>query len=356
MESEAKDISMEEYRKEKIKEFKEKKFYFSFSSLSKLLRDPKQFHKEYIMNEWEVMDDKYLKEGEILHCLVLEPENFDEKFVVMGKVIGGGMKIIIDDLFDIHGKQYLKDNPNQIPTLSNFKKEIINLMVKHDLYQSLTDALRKDKAGNMLTGNDKRLEKAMTQETENYFRVLIEGEKKRIVDIEMVMKTKAKADAILADAKAMKLLTGESQKVDVRKEMKLQTELTGYPFGLKGILDCVKIDYEEETIYISDIKTTSATLKDWIESVEKYLYWLQAIIYKELILSLVPKDNTRPWKLKINFIVVDGKNAVYCFPVSTESLIRWEKRTKGVLDIGKYHYENQSYNLPYEFELGLVEL
>lgn len=342
---------------QKLQDFFKKKFYISFSSLSKLLKDPKRFYKEYILGDYDDSDTKALKEGELLHCFVLEPENFDDKFVVMpAKVPGGGLKIVIDTVYKTYVPDWIEQHPGQTVMLQDFKQQILDELVEQDLYQTLTDAKRKDANGNMPTADEKRLDKCINDITQKYFQALVESGRKTIVDLDMVAKSKAKAEAILSNQKVQHLISGEQIDRDVRKEIKLNCELEGYPFGLKGILDCVVIDYKSETIYITDLKTTSKELDDFQESVDKYKYWLQAIVYKELVLALVPADNDRPWKLKFNFLVVDKNNSVYAFPVSAKSLMTWEVKAKAELDKAKWHFENQSFELPYDYEHDLVEL
>ena len=210
----------------------------------------------------------------------------------------------------------------------------------------------------MPTGDDKRFEKAVTDETRAYFSILLESEKKTIVDMDMSMQARDKANAIMNNKKAMNLLTSHSMKQDVRKELELKAEAKDLAFGLKGILDCVKIDYETATIHIVDLKTTSKSLTQWKKdfATSEYNYWLQPIVYKELLLSLVPDESKADWKFKIHYVVVDKINQVYCFPISDASIKNWELLAKGVYEIASWHLTNNSYELPYEYEQDLVEL
>ena len=57
-------------------------FNFSYSSLNKLLFSPKLFYREYILKERETKMDKHLVEGRLIHLLLLEPDKFDEEFVM----------------------------------------------------------------------------------------------------------------------------------------------------------------------------------------------------------------------------------------------------------------------------------
>ena len=342
-------------------EFQKEKFYFSFSSMTKLLLDPKVFYNDYILRQRKDISAKHLDIGGLLHCLVLEPQNFDSKFVVMpGKIPGPGLKTVIDNVWRLHGKPLMEAStavkaPD--PTLQQFGVEILEQLESENLYQNLVDAKRATN-GSMLTGDQKRLEKVITSETEKYWSVLIEGERKIIVDLDMVEKANDKARAILSSKKAIPLLTSNTIKKDLRTEMELQCDLPGYPFGLKGIIDCVLVDNENETIYVTDLKTTSKSLKDWLKDFpdSEYMYWLQAIIYKQLILSLVPESSKRTWKLVFTFLVIDKNNSVYPFKVSADSLRKWEVGAKAKFDEALWHYDQHSYDLPMAYELGLVEL
>lgn len=339
--------------------FKAQKFYFSFSSLVKLMLDPRKFYKEYILGEREKLSAKFLDIGSLLHCLVLEPENYDEKFVVMPKKVPGGkIKSVLDKVYKTYGNIKVKENPNLIFHLDDFKDEIIEELKSADLYQGLVDNTKLVK-GVLLSKKDKQLEKVFTPENTQYFDVLIEGSKRIIVDMDMNLKAHEKAKAILANPKAMELLTEKSKKQEVRMELELKSEFNDkYPFGLKGILDCVKIDYENATIHIVDLKTTSKTLQAWAESfmTSEYNYWLQPIVYKELILGMIPKTSKDKWTMKIHYVVVDGNNQVYCYPVSAESLVKWERMAVGAYDIGKWHLDNHNFKLPYNYAKNLVEL
>lgn len=341
-------------------EFQKEKFYFSFSSMSKLLRDPKLFYNDYILRQRKDLSGKHLDIGQLLHCLVLEPQNFDAKFTVLpGKVPTPALKGVIDKVWKLYGKPMMEGDSNPfVPVMADCTCEFIQELESAGLYQNLVDAKRADKNGKTLTGDQKRMEKVITSETEKYWAVLIEGEKKTIVDLDMVQTANVKAQLILSCKKAQPFITTDSIKKDLRMEMELQCELPGYPFGLKGIIDCVLVDHENETIYITDLKTTSKTLSAWIKDfpTSEYMYWLQAIVYKQLIMSLVPKNSKRAWKLVFTFLVIDKNNAVYPFKVSPNSLRGWEMTAKDKFDEALWHYEQHSYDLPMAYELGLVEL
>lgn len=329
------------------------KFYFSYSSLVKLINDPIVFHKEYILKEKEIKDEKYLKEGQLFHLFLLEPDKFDEKFILSpSKIPGGYSKEIIDELLKKLTLDAIDADGNpvegfQVLPLEQYSDFMLTYMTENNYYQSLkTDA--------------QRIDKVCTSEGISYYNTLSEVLTKRkvLVDLDMVMKAKLKAEIILENNECKNVLNPLSGKEDVRKELELQYDIPNYSFGIKGVIDCVKIDYTNETIIIADFKTTSKTLLEWYDDFEvsKYMYWLQVIMYKELILSLVPKGSKNAWKLKVMFPVIDKNNGVYVFHVSTESLYKWQNKTIEMFEVARYHYDNNLYKLPYKLQVGNLEL
>ena len=69
-------IELIDITSQEIKDFYEKKFYFSYSSLNKLLFSPRIFYKHYVLDQREDSTAQHLIEGSLLHCLLLEPQNF----------------------------------------------------------------------------------------------------------------------------------------------------------------------------------------------------------------------------------------------------------------------------------------
>ena len=70
---------------EELEQFYKSDFYFSYSSINKLLYSPAAFYRHYILNQREDMVDAHLVAGKVLHCLLLEPEKFNDEFIVIPK-------------------------------------------------------------------------------------------------------------------------------------------------------------------------------------------------------------------------------------------------------------------------------
>ena len=70
-------------------------------STDKLLFSPRMFYSHYVLNQREDSTDAHLVAGRVLHCLLFEPEKYDDNFVSLpGKLPTDSQKKIIDNTFD----------------------------------------------------------------------------------------------------------------------------------------------------------------------------------------------------------------------------------------------------------------
>ena len=90
--------------------FYDKKFYFSYSSLNKLLYCPEIFYKEYILGDKEERLESYFTEGKLIHCFLLQPDKVEEQFATMTtKLPSENAKIVVDRVYAHHKELLAKD-------------------------------------------------------------------------------------------------------------------------------------------------------------------------------------------------------------------------------------------------------
>jgi hypothetical protein len=329
---------------EELERFYSEKFYFSYSSINKLLYSPRAFYNHYILKQKEDSTDAHLVVGKALHCLLLEPDNFDDYFVMLpGKIPTESNKVILDNIFQKH---YLPMNNNSL-TLEDFSQDLLNQLLANNLYQSLkTDA--------------QRLEKLITDNNKEYFEFLKTKESKTVIDSAIKAQVDVSVEVLKANSVVMSLLQldNDSPGTTVFTELKLQTNSTNFPFGYKGILDNVVIDENSKTVFVNDLKTTNKAIQDFPNAVDYYRYDIQAVIYNILIYDefIKNKPNPEEWKIIFTFIVIDKFNLVYPFQVSEQTLANWEASFYDVIQKIDYHYRHRDYNLPYELAVGNVKL
>jgi hypothetical protein len=326
-------------------QFYSKPFKFSYSSLNKLLWSPKVFYKEYILKQKEEALDSFLVEGKAIHCLLLENDKFDSYFTLSpGKIptYGTGERTVIDKLF----QKYKEEKPEGKSMLADFHAEILEILKEINLHQKLKT-------------DQQRLEKIINPQNTSYFDFLkIKGDK-IIIDSETLERCTKAVEDIKSNKEICELLAIDKQTTDmfgVYNETECEMDLQGYPFGLKGVIDNFVVDIESKKILINDIKTTKKNLADFPESVEYYNYWLQAVIYKQLVVDLCKGFYENDWTIEMRFIVIDNNNMVYPFFVSEDTMKKWEEMTKQVFSEALYHYNNKQYDLPYKFATGKITL
>ena len=329
-----------------LNQFYNEKFYFSYSGINKLLTSPKWFYSHYILRQKEDSTDAHLIAGRALHCLLLEPDKFDDEFVMMpGKIPTASNKVILEHIF-YHNYLPLQ---NETLTLEDFPTDILNQLLSNNLYQALkTDA--------------QRIEKILTNDNKEYFKFLKTKEQgKTVIDASVKSKAEESLISLKADDRVMGLLQlghDNSNGVTVFNEVALKTELTDFKFGLKGFADSIVVDENTKTIFISDLKTTSKSIQSFPNTVDFYRYDVQAAIYCIMGYNNLIKERSdaSEWKIVFTFIVIDKYNQVYPFQVSKESLAIWQQDFDNIEDIVKYHYENKDFTLPYELAMGNVKL
>jgi hypothetical protein len=343
-------MELENLMEESIKimqdDFYSKKFYFSYSSLSKLLWNPVAFHQMYVMGIKEERVDQHLVQGKIIHALLLEEDKFNDYFIVSpGKLPGDGVKAVVDRVF----AHYLEVSANgDLRTeLDHFDGAILDVMTDMNYFQSLKT-------------DQQRLDKIIIPESVNYWSFLKTKGNKTLIDQDTFDYCKSAVELVKADKNISKLIGANISDFDnivVHNELLLQADDNSRPFGIKGIIDNLVINHDEKTIYINDVKTTSKELKDFPETIEFYSYWLQSVIYCSLVATRF-KDmiELAGYEFKFHFIVIDKMFQTYAFPVSENTLKTWLTRLNQTLDKAEWHYVNKRYDLPYDFATGSVTL
>lgn len=297
-------------------------FIFSYSSLNKLLFSPKLFYNHYFLNQREEKIESYLVEGKLVHCYILQPEAFNDLFVVSPKVPTDNIKKLLHAMFERVGGGSLGDHPSTI----------LELLEEQNLYQSFTQ-------------DEKRLEKVLTDEHQLYYD-FIGNRDKSVVDPETMSRCQESAN-ILREHPTVESHIKEvsNSKYEVYNELPLQCENFRDGFGIKGILDRIVINRETNSCEIVDVKTTGKSIQDFpVDSIEYYNYWLQAAIYIHLTNCHfgIPIES-----IDYSFWVIDKYAQPYNFGVSESTKHEWLKRFDEALEKGMFHFTKFDFTLPY---------
>jgi len=327
------------------KDFYSKKFFYSYSSLNKLMWSPQVFYQMYVLGIKEERLDNHLVQGKLIHLLLLEPEKFNKEFMMTpGKLPTDSLRQVVDRVFS-HYKE-LSQNGDDRTELAQFDKAILDVMYDMNYHQSLKT-------------DQQRLDKIITAEAISYWDFLKTKGNKTLIDPDTYKYCKDAVDIIKTNDQICNLIGCNVTEFDNREvinELAVTAEFTNKKYGLKGIIDNIVLDHDKKIIHINDIKTTSKDLKDFPESVEFYSYWLQAIIYIIIVNQVYQNLIGNGYTIKFHFVVIDRTFQSYAFPVSEDSLNDWLEKFQSAVDKAEWHFDNKNYNLPYEFAKGLVVL
>ena len=149
-------------------DFYSKKFNFSYSSLNKLMWNPVIFHSIYVLGIKEEKQDAHLVQGKIIHNLLLEPEKFNDQFIIsQDNLPTGNPKTVIDRVFS-HHQELAKSGDSRIE-LGDFGNAILDVMKDMNYHQSLKT-------------DNQRLDKIITAETRNSWAFLKSKGNKTLID------------------------------------------------------------------------------------------------------------------------------------------------------------------------------
>jgi hypothetical protein len=327
-----------------LEAFYEKKFYFSYSGLKKLLYFPPAFYEQYILNQREDKITKNLINGKVIHCLLLQPDKFNEQFLISpSKVPEGNNLKVVNAIFRYH----LMSSGSITNELKDYPDVIIDTLIDINLHQSLKT-------------NQQRLDKIISDDNSAYFNFLKIRRDKNVID-EAQLDYCKKAAEVISNNPEMRLLMGldvtDFSSNEVKNEEHLRMDLKDYPFGIHGILDNVNVDHPNKVIYVNDLKTTGKELKEFKEAIKMFDYDLQAIMYLQLIgfkyQELIYKLG---YRVEFRFITIDKNLQAYAFKVSPGTLSAWLTKLNETLVKANHHYTERRYELPYEFDRGLIVL
>lgn len=327
------------------KEFYNRPLYLSYSGLNKLLFSPTLYYKYYVLQQREEKLESYLIDGKVIHNLLLDDGGFEKNFILLpSNLPTGNSRLVIDKVFEVHKNGGSAD----ISTLAQYPQDILEILKNINLHQSLKT-------------DEQRLAKIITEENINYFEFLKLKGSKDLIDSETLQRCNEAVDVLKNNSVITDLLGTyrsemENSKIYNELELSLDSSILLRPFGLKGIVDNIKVDYDGKTVYINDLKTTGKTISDFKETIEYYNYNLQAAIYHRLVQEKLKDIISTDWNIVFNFIVIDKYMQVYAFKVSKATMMSWLDILNKKLDEAEWHYKNRKYNLPFEFETSQVVL
>ena len=333
-------------RIQKEQEFYSKDFLMSYSGLSKLAFSPVNFYMHYVMDQREDSYDKNTMEGSLIHCLLLNPEKFDEEFVIsIDDLPSDNARNVINIIYNHYKEIHAHGDPRE--NLADFPGAILDVLKDVNLYQSLkTDA--------------QRVEKMLIPKNTAYFEYLKKAEGRIVIDNDIYTFCNEVVNKIKVTPNVMDIMGFFADSFSLTKkfnEIQLVKFEHSHNFGLRGIIDNLVIDEDNKEIRINDLKKTGKAITQFTDSIEYFKYYLQAAMYKKLVEHVyTSQPQYADFKITFRFIVVDPFMQIAPIKVSDKTMKEWEEKLEKEITKANFHFDTKNFDLPYEFLINNNEI
>jgi hypothetical protein len=320
-------------------EFFSQPFMMSYSGLNKLLFSPVLFHQHYILKQRDDVVDKPMVEGKLLHCLLLNPEEFENEFVLMSSDMpSDGPRKVLDKIYEI----MKRDGESEMN--ETFVDHVLDVLKEQNLYQSLKT-------------DEQRIDKMRTEKNIKYLDYKFQAERKTVVDQDMYDFAKNTVETIKSNSKLMDIMgfNQDSLTTNIKQYNELDLvclEFEDYSFGIRGIIDNLVVDHDAKVIRVNDLKKSSKSIGQFEESIDYYNYWMQAALYRLLVNHIKETTFGVDYPVEFRFIVVDPYMQVAPVRISEDTQKYWALELEDKLEQANYHFKERDFSLPYEFLTG----
>lgn len=319
-------------------EFFAQGFLMSYSGLNRLLFSPGAFYQHYVLRQREDSTDKAMAEGKLIHCMLLNPEKFDDEFVILPNSFPSeNPKRVMERLHAHLAEAYpqIKDTKEtMLPYLDNMQNAMLDILKDENLHQTLKT-------------DQQRLDRMLSEKNMEYLDFLFKKNNRTVVDRDMVTFAERVRETFTNNS-TMRDLMGMNnlEWMSVHNETEL-VMFSDYEFGIRGIIDNLVVDHKEKVIRVNDLKKTSKPLSQFPETLEYYKYWLQAAIYKMIVDNVKMTTYGVDYPVEFRFLVVDPYMQIAPFRVSEKSMKEYMTMTTDALDMADRHFRNKDFTLPY---------
>ncbi len=295
----------------------------SNSSLSIFNYDPSYYHKVYITKEiQEKKESTSLMMGSLIHCMLLEPEEVLNRYVIS------------------------KLSPEEKP--SGMMLDFINALLKYEVHDDLSMEAAYVQSGYKIS-KDKVIENFNKSTTSQaYFKEQLEAKGKTLV-LQAEFDQACKAAEVAKDNSQWKTILGD---FEWTTHYELEILWNFKDVSCKSKLDKLKIRRDGDTLFVKyfDYKTDSQ--KPAHKYLETFLYWKtyrQMAFYYEAIHSYIAEQypdvkNVIVSMYLVPIDIVRMKSLIYLVD-KTYLQLGWEEISQDVEDL-KWHLETMLWDYP----------
>lgn len=305
----------------------------SNSGLSALSVSPRTYRN--YKDKVETETAAHFNLGSAIHCRILEPEEFDNRYHVANLTPPGGMYA---KFIDVLYRTRCKDGEYEGLAKQSW---ITNAYTEAGFKWTVQKVWEKFNEDSDLIG---------------YYKALLKTEDRILLNKADEAAMEACIQGIQVHTKASELIYGRVLS-DCYNELEVIWRHPVYPdFMMKSIFDRLIIDVPTKTATLVDLKTTSKSVNSFKYSYKQYKYYRQMGLYRQAV-EWYLKDighNVEEWKIEIYIVATQtngyGDTAVYS--PSEADIIKGQEESEELLKRMKWHFDNDTWDYPMEYYLN----
>lgn len=285
----------------------------SYSSIKVFIEDRKKYYKKYVLKQSiKEPDTQSTIFGSLVDCLLLTPDEFDNKFTLsITSTPKPQYKKLIDELMNVTARS-LNDSGEVTRDLEDMLEEAYN-NVKFDRNGNIVEFKR--------DGFEVVKGKFMGSDMEIYYKQLRGAHDKEVVEpltIENALRVVNELRSNSVTAEIINMTTNSEVTVynqfpiigNLNNALRGSVEQGEEEYEAKCLVDKIIIDHSTKTIHIYDLKTAWDNEGEFLNNYFKYKYYIQGALYFYLVVEWMKKQPQLEgysvrWPA---FIVVDSSN------------------------------------------------
>ena len=309
----------------------------SHSGLMSLEKGPVAYRK---YKEREEKSTKGMNLGSAIHCEILEPDEFQDRYMVSKYAIPAGKNAtFVEELYR-----------TRVDSLASYIDQYTEEWIQNAWEVS------------ELKGTPQKAWEAFTGDTDTatklqcYWEYLEQSEGKFKLDPSDVEIINACKKSIEEHKAASSLMFGYAL-CDVHEELDIIWKLEGFNFKMRSIIDKLIIDREAKVIKMVDLKTSAKNIHKFNEPYAEYGYYRQLPLYEGAVAWYAKNTlgiDMDGWKIESYIVAVQTTGIHECavYTPSKVDTLKGIADTMNALSVMDWHFSQDKWDYPREYYLG----
>jgi len=310
----------------------------SHSGLVALSRSPRAYRG---YKEREERSSAGMNLGSAIHCEVLEPEEFQNRYRVSKYEIPTGKNaVFVSTLYNTWVRSSLSSISEEY-----HEEWVANAFEKSELKGTPEKAWESFR-GDSVVGKKLQQYWEYLEESEGLFQLAPS-------DVETITACRS---SIEHHKKAAELLYGYGLS-NTYNELDIVWKHPDFKFKMRSIIDKLIVDEFTKTILVVDLKTSAKDIHSFLQPYTSYKYYRQLPLYKDAALwyaENVLKLDMKDWKIECYIVGVQttGYNECAVYMPSIIDSIKGSAENLLMLKRMEWHFENNEWDYPREYYEG----